>query len=251
MKTILIPTLTFFAAALTACNNDLSSQYKTAPKVEKKGAPQPVQKSDAEATAGEEQPVSKSAPPAPPPAPAPAAADNPPKPVSPNEPFQACIAGSSSQPITAKVYQLPNGTNSIGSATLNDSNFKTKICMTKFDVPTREFTAGFPGVPNLFEWFGLDARATLVAPLTGAYKFKIHSDDGAILFIDNQKIIEHDGQHPPSAKEGTVTLTAGSHTFRILYFQGPATFIALQLFWTPPNRAEEIVPTSAFRSVSF
>lgn len=244
MKLMLIPTLSVFAAGLSACNNDLSSQYKSAPKVEKKDPPQTVQKSDAEAVARKDQTISKSSPPAP----SPVEDEIPPKPVSANEPFQACIAGSSSQPITAKVYQLPNGTNSIGSATLNDSNFKTKICMTKFDVPTREFTAGFPGVPNLFEWFGLDARATLVAPVTGTYKFKMHSDDGAILFIDNQKIIEHDGQHPPSAKEGTVTLTAGSHTFKILYFQGPATFIALQLFWTPPNRAEEIVPTSAFRS---
>jgi hypothetical protein len=238
----------FFLLASQGCNSDATSQYSTnAPKTAKQQAPTTVQKSDDESVVEvNKPPVQPPTTNAKPPAP-----EAPAKPVPSNEPFQACIAGSSSQPITAKVYQLPSGTNLIGSATLNNSNLKTKICMTKFDVPTREFTAGFPGVPNLFEWFGLDARASLVTSVAGTYTFKLHSDDGAILFINNQKIIDHDGQHAPSSKEGSVTLAAGTHSFRILYFQGPATHIALQLFWTPPNKAQEIVPTAAFRTVSF
>jgi hypothetical protein len=235
----------FFMAALQGCNGAANSQYSTTVrKVMPKQVPEVVKTDDSDATS----PAQVQSPT---PTLTPTQQPKPPEIVDPNEPFQACIAGNASQPITAKVYQLPSGASSIGSATLNDSNFKTKICMTKFDVPTREFTAGFPGVPNLFEWFGLDARATIVAPVTGTYKFRLHSDDGAILFINNQKIIDHDGQHAPSSKEGSVTLSAGTHSFKILYFQGPATYIALQLFWTPPNKAEEIVPTSAFRSVSF
>ncbi len=175
-------------------------------------------------------------------------------PVKPNEPFQPCIindANRSTQPITAKVYQLPAGTGSIANATLDQNNFRTKICMTKFDVPTRSFTDGFPNVPNLFEWFGLDARAKIVIPASGAYRFRVLSDDGAILQIAGQVVVNHDGQHSPSSKEGSVSLNAGTYDLKVLYFQGPATEIALQLFWTPPGKGEEVVPTSAFRAVSF
>lgn len=169
---------------------------------------------------------------------------------SPKDPFQPCAAkgmGSTTQPIVAKVYQLRNGATSIAEKTWDQSMYKTKICMTGFDVPERIFTDGFPGIPNLFEWFGIDARAKIVVPTSGSYKFRILSDDGSILTIDNQVVINHDGQHPPSSKDGTVQLTQGMHELKVVYFQGPANQIALQLFWTPPGAPEEIVPTSAFR----
>ncbi|MEI8026680.1 MAG: PA14 domain-containing protein [Pseudomonadota bacterium] len=170
------------------------------------------------------------------------------------EPFQPCAANgmaSATQPIVAKVYELRKGAASIAEKAWDQTMYRTKICMTAFDVPERIFTDGFPGIPNLFEWFGIDARAKLMIPTSGSYKFRVLSDDGSILTIDNQVVIDHDGQHSPSSKDGTVQLTQGIHELKVVYFQGPANQIALQLFWTPPGSAEEIVPTSAFRPSEF
>lgn len=242
---------------LHGCSGSQTSAYRSAAP---KGSPKPEVKpstADAEPGVDAAKPVvSVTASPAPVKTPAQVINKAPEAvaPVKPNEPFQPCIisdANRSTQPITAKVYQLPAGTGSIANATLDQNNFRTKICMTKFDVPTRSFTDGFPNVPNLFEWFGLDARAKIVISTSGVHKFRVLSDDGAILQIGGQVVVNHDGQHSPSSKEGSVRLNAGTYDLKVLYFQGPATEIALQIFWTPPGKGEEIVPTSAFQAVSF
>lgn len=176
-----------------------------------------------------------------------------PEPVASTEPFQPCILGAADkakQPIVAKVYQLRNGADNL-EKDFATGVYRTKICMLKFDVPDRAFTEGFPGIPGLFEWFAIEAKSKLVAPTNGTYRFRLLSDDGAILYLNNNVVVNNDGQHSPSSKEATVSLTAGSHDLRLLYFQGPATQIALQLFWTPPGKGEEIIPTSAFRYVDF
>lgn len=167
-------------------------------------------------------------------------------------PFQACNSKvANAQPILAKVYQLPEGIQSIAAQPWTPSMYKTKICMPNFNISPRSFDLGFPDIPGLFEWFGLDARAKIVVPSEGLYKFRLLSDDGAILYIDNNQIINHDNQHAPSSKEGTVYLTAGTHDLKVLYFQGPRIEIALQLFWTPPSMSEVVVPSSVFRFSDF
>ncbi|NBW81820.1 hypothetical protein EBR21_08705, partial [bacterium] len=70
-------------------------------------------------------------------------------------------------------------------------------------------------------------------------------------FIDGNEIIDHDGQHSASSKQGSANLSAGSHDLRIQYFQGPATEIALQLFWTPPGKGEEIIKPANFAPAPF
>ncbi len=165
-----------------------------------------------------------------------------------SQPFQACMSNgvaSAQQPIGAKVYALPTGAGSL-AADFGRGQFKTRTCMTHFDVPTRDFTEGFPGVPGLFEWFAIDARAILKIPVTGQYKFRLNSDDGSLLYINGQTIVNNDGQHSTKSAEGSVTLTVGLHKLRLVYFQGAATHIALQLFWTPPQKAESIIGTNNF-----
>jgi len=54
---------------------------------------------------------------------------------------------------------------------------------------------------------------------TGRTKFRIASDDGALLYIDGKVVLDADGVHPPTPKEGTVDLTPGWHAFKIRYFE--------------------------------
>lgn len=80
----------------------------------------------------------------------------------------------------------------------------------------------------------------------GSYTFRLSSDDGSKLSIDNAVVINHDGLHgatPP--KEGTVTLTAGLHALRIDHFErGGGQQITLE--WkTPGSSTFAVVPNSA------
>src|SRR4051794_41864714 len=78
--------------------------------------------------------------------------------------------------------------------------------------------------------------ANLNAASAGSYAFRITSDDGSKLSLDGAVVIDHDGLHGDTSKEGTVTLTAGTHALRIDYIEaggGPG----LQLRGKAPGAA--------------
>jgi len=166
--------------------------------------------------------------------------------------FVNCAQTSSNFPIIAEVYSLPTNTQRLPNFSQIAGSKATTVCMERYDVTTRAWTSGFPGVPNLFEWFALRTQANLKVAVSGNYRFRLNSDDGAKLFIDNQLVIDNDGQHPPRVLDGAVNLTAGNHTVVLEYFQGPRTQIALELFWIPanaPNGASYVyVPREVFQA---
>ncbi|MCF6176201.1 MAG: PA14 domain-containing protein [Victivallaceae bacterium] len=114
------------------------------------------------------------------------------------------------------------------------------IYIPKLDIPKRAFTTGFPGVDKRFEWFGIRYIGAFKLQQGGQYKFRLASDDGSKLWINNKLIINNDGVHSPSSKSGTVDLSAGQHLIQVDYFQGPRVWIALQLYVTEPNGREQI-----------
>jgi hypothetical protein len=137
--------------------------------------------------------------------------------------------------IVAQVYPLPENTQKLPDfAALNDTG--TDVCLTQLNIADRDFNSGFPGVPSLIEWFGLDLRFKLKVPSSGSYQFTLRSDDGANLYINGNKVVDNDGLHAVRDRSGNIVLTAGkTYDIRIAYYQGPRYRIALELFWTPPG----------------
>lgn len=161
--------------------------------------------------------------------------------------FVGCQQGSEFFPITADVYQLPVNTTKLPDFSTLGTRL-TKVCMDQYNVAPRDWSTGFPGVTNLFEWFALHTTTNIVVPMDGTYSFKLNSDDGAKLYIDGKLVIDNDGQHAPTAKEATVTLTAGQHALAIDYFQGPRYQIALELYWKTPGASSYVyVPKASFK----
>jgi hypothetical protein len=124
-----------------------------------------------------------------------------------------------------------------------------KVVMANFAVPKTNFSLGFPGVnESLKEYFGISFSGKIILPKSGKYKFTLSSDDGANFYIDNNKIVDNDGTHSYSSKSSEVELTAGEHSYKLDYYQGPATSIGLSLFWVLPGETEEkLVPAGVFR----
>ncbi|RZU47757.1 PA14 domain-containing protein [Fluviicoccus keumensis] len=138
--------------------------------------------------------------------------------------------GSNAGKWKGEIYLLP-----IGTPQLPDFSLLTPIgalYTSEINITPRSFTDPFPGVPsNRFEWFGVRYQGPLTIQATGDYSFSTLSDDGSKLYIDDQLIINNDGQHAPSSSGvNTIALSKGVHTLRIEYFQGPATQIALQVY---------------------
>ncbi len=57
------------------------------------------------------------------------------------------------------------------------------------------------------------------APSRGVYEFELKSDDGSILYIGDQKVVDNDGSHAAVSAFGRVALQQGYHPFRLLYFE--------------------------------
>ena len=68
------------------------------------------------------------------------------------------------------------------------------------------------------EHYGLVFEGRLTVPAAGEYAFTIASDDGCRLLVDGGIVVEHDGIHGASPRQGTVSIDAGAHEVRVEYF---------------------------------
>jgi len=168
--------------------------------------------------------------------------------------------------LKGKIYVLPSGysgpNNSISDVITNGVPLSLQIQMTDFDVPTRSFTEGFPlsdgsllkgpdGQP-VTAWFAFDLRGylTLRAPYApGLYEFAFYVDDGAILTVDGQQIVNFDGYHPSQWSCSPTPLALDvdqKHAMSLQYFQGPPTELALRMLIRPYDANRPCDETGGF-----
>ena len=106
------------------------------------------------------------------------------------------------------------------------------------DVPSQLFTntSGIPGVTPRTNLFGLDYHGVFWIKTSGDYQFRMVSDDGAFLYIDDTQLIDLDGLHSARGASGQTHLDPGRHTIHIPYYQGAVTSIALLLWVKSPGQ---------------
>jgi len=147
--------------------------------------------------------------------------------------------------LKGEIYYLPKETQSLRA--LVRLTPKGSIYTTSLNVPPQDFTLGFPGVTDRFEWFAIDYSGRFWIENPGVYRFRLVSDDGAMLYVDGQLICDNDGVHSPEVRLGSIRLTGGMHTIRVPYFQGPRTTVALMLEVAGPGEAPRIFSTDEFK----
>lgn len=146
--------------------------------------------------------------------------------------------------LMGRIYFLPDTTKQLPD--FDTLKVQGTLYSKKIDVPLRNWTSGFPGVPGRNQWFAVVYTGHFKVKKTGSYIFRLLSDDGAKLFIDKKLIIDNDGIHGPGSRLGEVKLDDSKHSIRLEYFQGPPTEIALQLFATLEKENEQIFSSENF-----
>jgi hypothetical protein len=121
------------------------------------------------------------------------------------------------------------------------------IYTTSLNIPPQDFAQGFPGVTKRFEWFAIDYNGRFWIEKEGDYGFSLTADDGANLYIDQELVIDNDGQHPPKEMVGAVHLSRGVHEMRVSYFQGPRFQVALVLKMAAPGEELRIFNTDKMK----
>ncbi len=69
------------------------------------------------------------------------------------------------------------------------------------------------------ETFGLVFRNTLLISAAANYEFRLLSDDGSMLYINDQLVVDNDGLHGPESVTGSVFLSPGTYDFRAEFFE--------------------------------
>jgi hypothetical protein len=121
------------------------------------------------------------------------------------------------------------------------------IYTTKLNVPPQNWSFGFPGVTDRFEWFSIDYRGRFWVSLPGNYDFALTSDDGSKLYIDETMVINNDLQHPAQTEFRRIRLNCGIHNIRVSYFQGPRNMLALVLSVSGGGKQRRIFSTEEFK----
>ncbi|MBN8676887.1 MAG: alpha-L-fucosidase [Chitinophagales bacterium] len=65
---------------------------------------------------------------------------------------------------------------------------------------------------------GMVWKGLINIPETGGYEFWTSSDDGSVLSIDGEIVVNNDGDHGTQEKSGITHLQKGWHSIRIIYF---------------------------------
>jgi hypothetical protein len=148
--------------------------------------------------------------------------------------------------LEGRIFQLEANTNKLPQNMHRDYESLVVLFTRRLDIPARSFDEGFPGLQDVFEWFGIQYRGVITVRESGLYRFRLLSDDGSKLFIDSVLIIDNDGTHVPRSKSGEIYLSPGTYPIRVDYFQGPKYKIALQLFATKPGGEEQLFDLQDF-----
>jgi hypothetical protein len=137
--------------------------------------------------------------------------------------------------LCADVYEIPFNTPELPDFRSFDSI--GSIYAYSFAVPNQlSYTLSIPGVTSRDAWYGLDYHGTFTIRDAGIYEFQMMSDDGAVLQIDDTRVIDLDGLHQVKRGAGRIDLAAGVHTIHVPYFQGPPNAVALEVWIKAPGK---------------
>jgi hypothetical protein len=148
--------------------------------------------------------------------------------------------------LEGRVFQLKPGIKKLPQNMHKDYESLIVLYTRQLDIPPMDFKKGSPGFGDIFKWFGIQYRGVITIKESGLYRYRILSDDGSKLYIDDMLVIDNDGIHESISKTGEIYLSPGTYPIRVDYFQGPKKEIALQLFTTMPGRDEKIFDLKDF-----
>ena len=67
--------------------------------------------------------------------------------------------------------------------------------------------------------YAIEFEGFISVPETGLYRVSTRSDDGSLVDISGQRVVDNDGSHSPRVRSGLIALEAGAHPLEIGYFE--------------------------------
>jgi alpha-L-fucosidase len=114
-------------------------------------------------------------------------------------------------------------------------------------VPVRDTISFMPSIGDLTraDNAGLRYAGYFIAPKDGLYTFYLSVDDGGVMRMDGQLVVDHDGKHANTEKSGKIALKKGAHLFGLDYIQAGSDK-ALSLEYSVNGSARQQIPAGAW-----
>jgi hypothetical protein len=141
----------------------------------------------------------------------------PPAPPPPPPPRRLVPSSRLKTGMKEEVYYFKQG-KKVPSLKRRIPNIMRRTSTVQYPQKTKGFWRNFPQKKTTD--FAVQWSGYLVVHWHGKYDFRLKSDDGSILYINDRQVVNNDGLHSAQEKEGSVKLVKGQHAIKIAYFQG-------------------------------
>ena len=96
------------------------------------------------------------------------------------------------------------------------------------------------------EFFGLVFNGFIEVPETGLYRFFVDSDDGSVLKLHGDTVVDNDGLHSATEKSAAIALEKGLHPIEIRMLEAAGQDL-LRVSWQGPGMGKKtLVPAKAY-----
>lgn len=127
--------------------------------------------------------------------------------------------------ITATKAELKRPTATVASQTgVKYTYYEGLFSMVADVLKAKPLNSGIMTVPSiesaaLEDHFAYIFEGLIDVPEDGVYEFMTKSDDGSLLYINNELIVNNDGSHAAIVATGRVALQKGLHRYKLIYFE--------------------------------
>jgi hypothetical protein len=80
----------------------------------------------------------------------------------------------------------------------------------------------------------------------GRYTFYTNSDDGSKLWVNNELVVDNDGDHGVVEKNGSIALKPGTYPIQVVWFNGGGSGW-LNVDYQTKSTPEQVLSTSMFK----
>lgn len=95
--------------------------------------------------------------------------------------------------------------------------------------------------------FGITYKGYIDVPADGIYSFYLTCDDGGVLSIGPNVVVNNDGNHSAQERSGQIALKMGAHPFKLDFIEGGGGF-TLKLKYSVNGSAPQDVPADWFKN---
>ena len=130
------------------------------------------------------------------------------------------------------------------NGTFSNTPFKTEIVNNTINY---WWNTGNVGTSGKRDYVGLKIKGFIKSPDDGYYKFKVRTDDGFVLYIDNKPVINSYILQAPTWREsGPIKLERNKfYKFEIKWYEWGGHAV-MELYWMRPNNRWEVIPRNFF-----